>query len=216
MFNGSKGSVRVHVKVCGITRVEDALAAVRYGADAIGFVFWSQSPRSVAPAQAREIASRLPPFVSTVGVYVDPSSDWVEETSDSVGLSLLQFHGEESPDFCSQFRLPYIKALRVRKGMDLLQYSKLYQSARGLLLDTYTAGMPGGTGQVFDWDLIPKDFPLPLVLSGGLNPDNVVPAIKQVQPWAVDVSSGVEIAKGIKDVNKISAFMQGVKNCEDL
>ncbi|PTR03516.1 phosphoribosylanthranilate isomerase [Nitrosomonas nitrosa] len=208
--------MRVRVKVCGITRVEDALAAARHGADAIGFVFWDQSARSVAPAQAREIASRLPPFVSTVGVYVDPSPDWVEETAVTAGLSLLQFHGEELPDFCSQFRLPYIKALRVREGVDLLQYVKLYQNAKGLLLDTYTAGMPGGTGQVFDWGLIPTDFPLPLVLSGGLNPDNVMPAIKQVRPWAVDVSSGVEIAKGIKDVNKISAFMQGVKNCEDL
>ena len=208
--------MRVRVKVCGITRVEDALAAARHGADAIGFVFWDQSARSVAPAQAREIASRLPPFVSTVGVYVDPSPEWVEETAVTAGLSLLQFHGEELPDFCSQFRLPYIKALRVREGVDLLQYGKLYQNAKGLLLDTYTAGMPGGTGQVFDWGLIPRDFPLPLVLSGGLNPDNVMPAIKQVRPWAVDVSSGVEIAKGIKDINKISAFMQGVKNCEDL
>ena len=208
--------MRVRVKVCGITRVEDALAAARHGADAIGFVFWDQSARSVTLTQAREIASRLPPFVSTVGVYVDPSPDWVEETAVTAGLSLLQFHGEELPDFCSQFRLPYIKALRVREGVDLLQYGKLYQNAKGLLLDTYTAGMPGGTGQAFDWGLIPTDFPLPLVLSGGLNPDNVMPAIKQVRPWAVDVSSGVEIAKGIKDVNKISAFMQGVKNCEDL
>lgn len=208
--------MRIRVKVCGITRVEDALAAVQQGADAIGFVFWPQSARFVSPAQAREIVLQLPPFVSVVGVYVDPSPAWVEETSVMAGLSLLQFHGEETPEFCGQFRLPYIKALRVREGMDLLQYGKLYRNATGLLLDSYRAGMPGGTGQVFDWSLIPRDFPLPLVLSGGLDPDNVVPAIRQVRPWAVDISSGVEIRKGIKDVNKIAAFMQGVKNCEDL
>ena len=211
-----KDFVSVRVKVCGITRVEDALVAVQHGADAIGFVFWPQSARFVSPVQAREIVLRLPPFVSAVGVYVDPSPEWVEETSTITGVNLLQFHGEESPEFCDQFMLPYIKALRVREGMDLLQYGKLYQNAKGLLLDTYAAGMPGGTGQIFDWNLIPSDFPLPLVLSGGLNPDNVVNAIRQVRPWAVDVSSGVEVAKGIKDVNKISAFMQGVKNCEDL
>lgn len=206
----------VRVKICGITRVEDALLAAHQGADAIGFVFWRQSARFISPAQAREIVLQLPPFVSVVGVYVDPSPEWVEETSIIAGLSLLQFHGEETPEFCNQFRLPYIKALRVREGMDLLQYGQLYQAAKGLLLDTYSAGMPGGTGQVFDWSLIPTGFPLPLVLSGGLNPDNVESAIRQIRPWAVDVSSGVEVAKGIKDVNKISAFMQGVKNCEDL
>lgn len=206
----------VRVKVCGITRVEDALAAVQEGADAIGFVFWSESARFVSPIKAREIVSKLPPFVSVVGVYVDPSPEWVEETSITAGLNLLQFHGEESPEFCGQFMLPYIKALRVRAGMDLIQYGTLYPNAKGFLLDAYMAGIPGGTGQVFDWNLIPKDFPLPLILSGGLNPDNVANAIKQIRPWAVDVSSGVEIAKGIKDLNKISAFMQGVKNCEDL
>jgi phosphoribosylanthranilate isomerase len=208
--------VSVRVKICGITRVEDALVAVQHGADAIGFVFWRQSTRFISPAQAREIVVRLPPFVNVVGVYVDPSPEWVEETSITAGLSLLQFHGEETPEFCNKFKLPYIKALRVRREMNLLQYAELYQNAKGLLLDAYTAGMPGGTGQVFDWSLIPTDFPLPLVLSGGLNSDNVVNAIRQVRPWAVDVSSGVEAEKGIKDVNKISAFMQGVKNCEDL
>lgn len=206
----------VRVKICGITRAEDALVAVQHGADAIGFVFWRQSTRFISPAHAREIVLRLPPFVNVVGVYVDPSPEWVEETSITAGLNLLQFHGEETPEFCNQFKLPYIKALRVRREMNLLQYAELYQNAKGLLLDAYTAGMPGGTGQVFDWSLIPTDFPLPLVLSGGLNSDNVVNAIRQVRPWAVDVSSGVEAAKGIKDVNKISAFMQGVKNCEDL
>lgn len=204
------------IKICGITRIEDALAAARLGADAIGLVFWPQSARSITPAKAREIVAALPPFISTVGVYVDPETEWVEETASVAGLNLLQFHGDESPEFCSQFSLPYIKAVRVRAGVDLLQYATRYSSARGLLLDTYVEGTPGGTGDAFNWSLIPQRLPLPLILSGGLHPDNVTTAIKQVQPWAVDVSSGVEAAKGIKDAEKIAAFMQGVRNSESL
>jgi phosphoribosylanthranilate isomerase len=206
----------VRVKVCGITRVEDALSAIRLGANAIGFVFWPKSSRYITPDSVREIVLALPPFVTTVGVYVDPTQEWVEETAVAGGLSLLQFHGDESPEFCEQFSLPYIKAIRVREGVDLLQYTTRYRRARGLLLDTYTAGMPGGTGHVFDWKLIPQDLSLPLILSGGLNPGNVLQAIKQTRPWAVDVSSGVEAAKGIKDEKKISAFMQGVRKSESL
>jgi phosphoribosylanthranilate isomerase len=206
----------VRVKVCGITRVEDALSAIRLGANAIGFVFWSKSSRYITPDSVREIVLALPPFVTTVGVYVDPTQEWVEETAVAGGLSLLQFHGDEAPEFCEQFSLPYIKAIRVREGVDLLQYTTRYRRARGLLLDTYTAGMPGGTGHVFDWKLIPQDLSLPLILSGGLNPANVLQAIKQTRPWAVDVSSGVEAAKGIKDEKKISAFMQGVRKSESL
>lgn len=206
----------VRVKICGITRINDALSAARLGAHAIGFVFWPKSSRYISPDAVREIVSSLPPFVSTVGVYVDPTSAWVEETSVKGGLSLLQFHGDESPEFCEQFSLPYIKAIRVREGMDLVQYASRYHHASGMLLDTYTAEMPGGTGHTFDWKLIPQDFPLPLILSGGLNPGNVSQAIKQTRPWAVDVSSGVEAAKGIKDEQKISAFMQGVRTSESL
>jgi phosphoribosylanthranilate isomerase len=206
----------VRVKVCGITRVEDALSAIRLGANAIGFVFWSKSSRYITLDSVREIVLALPPFVTTVGVYVDPTQEWVEETAVAGGLSLLQFHGDEAPEFCEQFSLPYIKAIRVREGVDLLQYTTRYRRARGLLLDTYTAGMPGGTGHVFDWKLIPQDLSLPLILSGGLNPANVLQAIKQTRPWAVDVSSGVEAAKGIKDEKKISAFMQGVRKSESL
>ena len=206
----------VRVKVCGITRVEDALSAIRLGANAIGFVFWSKSSRYITLDSVREIVLALPPFVTTVGVYVDPTQEWVEETAVAGGLSLLQFHGDEAPEFCEQFSLPYIKAIRVREGVDLLQYTTRYRHARGLLLDTYTAGMPGGTGHVFDWKLIPQDLSLPLILSGGLNPGNVLQAIKQTRPWAVDVSSGVEAAKGIKDEKKISAFMQGVRKSESL
>ena len=204
------------IKICGITRIEDALTATRLGADAIGFIFWPKSARFISPAKAREIVDELPPFVSAVGVYVDPEEGWVEESSNIARLSLLQFHGDESPEFCDQFSLPYIKALRVREGMDLLQYEDQYSSARGLLLDTYTEGMPGGTGDTFNWDLIPQGLKVPLILSGGLHPGNVTMAIKRVQPWAVDVSSGVESAKGIKDAEKIAAFMRGVRHSESL
>ncbi len=204
------------IKICGITRIEDALTATRLGADAIGFIFWPKSARFISPAKAREIVDELPPFVSAVGVYVDPEEGWVEESSNIARLSLLQFHGDESPEFCDQFSLPYIKALRVREGMDLLQYEDQYSSARGLLLDTYTEGMPGGTGDTFNWDLIPQGLTVPLILSGGLHPGNVTMAIKRVQPWAVDVSSGVESAKGIKDAEKIAAFMRGVRHSESL
>lgn len=204
------------IKICGITRIEDALAAARLGTDAIGLVFWPQSARAVTPAKAREIVAALPPFISSVGVYVDPEAEWVEQTASVAGLNLLQFHGDESPEFCSQFSLPYIKAVRVRAGVDLLQYATRYSSARGLLLDTYVEGTPGGTGDAFNWGLIPQRLPLPLILSGGLHPGNVTTAIKQAQPWAVDVSSGVEAAKGVKDAEKIAAFMQGVRNSESL
>ncbi len=201
----------VRVKVCGITRLEDALAAVNNGADAIGFVFWEKSARYVTPDMARQISAKIPAFVNTVGVYVDPTPEWVNETAQAAKLSLLQFHGDESVQFCEQFLYPYIKAVRVREDLDLLQYAQQYQNAKGLLLDTYAANMPGGTGHVFDWRLIPQDLPLPLILSGGLHAGNVAMAIQKTQPWAVDVSSGVEAAKGIKDEKKIIAFMQGVR-----
>ena len=206
----------VRVKICGITRVEDALAAVRLGASAIGLVFWKQSARYVAPVTAQEIIRALPPFVTTVGVYVDPDPEWVKETFFVAGLNLLQFHGDESPEFCQRFSLPYIKAVRVRPGLDLLQYAARYVEARGLLLDTYVDGAPGGTGYVFDWSLIPQNIPLPLILSGGLHAGNVTMAINQARPWAVDVSSGVEASKGIKDAEKIAAFMRGVRTSESL
>lgn len=208
--------MRICVKICGITRLEDAMAAVHHGADAIGFILWPQSERYIPLEAISRIVKHLPPFVQAVGVYVDPTKSWVEETSTAASLNLLQFHGEEPPDFCNQFHLPYIKAVRVRSGLDLLQCAQRYEKARGLLLDTYTAGKPGGTGQIFDWKLIPSKLPLPWILSGGLHPGNIVDAINQTQPSAIDVSSGIEVDKGIKDINKISAFMQGVRSCEDL
>jgi len=206
----------VRVKVCGITRVDDALTATRLGAHAIGFVFWTRSARYISPHVARKIITALPPFVSVVGVYVDPDPEWVEKTCSVAGLSLLQFHGDESPEFCSQFSLPYIKAVRIRTGVDLLQYASRYSSASALLLDTYVEGVPGGTGHTFDWSSTPQNLSLPLILSGGLHADNVSVAIEEARPWAVDVSSGVEVAKGVKDADKIAAFMIGVRNGEGL
>jgi phosphoribosylanthranilate isomerase len=201
----------VRVKVCGITRCEDAKAAVQLGVDAIGFVFWPKSARYIDPGTAGQIVAQIPPFICAVGVYVDPDLGWVEKTIKAAKLNLLQFHGDESPEFCDQFSQPYIKAIRVKQDTDLLQYAERYKTAKGLLLDTYAADMPGGTGHAFDWRLIPQYLPLPLILSGGLDSSNVSMAIKQTRPWAVDVSSGVEAAKGIKDEKKIFAFMQGVK-----
>jgi phosphoribosylanthranilate isomerase len=201
----------VRVKVCGITRSEDALSAVKAGVDAIGFVFWPNSQRYIDPESADRIASQIPSFITTVGVYVDPDVSWVEQTISIVKLSLLQFHGNESPEFCAQFSVPYIKAIRVKEDTDLLQYAQRFETAKGLLVDTYAPGMPGGTGHTFDWKLIPPQLTLPLILSGGLSPENVSTAIRETRPWAVDVSSGVEVSKGIKDEEKIFAFMQGVK-----
>ena len=204
------------IKICGITRIEDALTAIRLGANAIGFIFWDKSARYIDPKEARKIVMALPPFVTVVGVYVNPSSEWVEETCSIAGLNLLQFHGDELPEFCSQFPLPYIKAVRIRSGIDLLQYAAQYSSSNGLLLDSYVEGVPGGTGRTFEWSLIPENLSLPLIVSGGLHAKNVCEAIREAKPWAVDVSSGVEITKGIKDADKIAAFMTGVRDGEKL
>jgi phosphoribosylanthranilate isomerase len=202
------------VKICGITRADDALAAARLGAHALGFVFFARSPRHMTSERAAGIVRKLPPFVTAVGLFVNPEADEVERVLDEVPLDLLQFHGEETPAFCAQFGMPYIKAARVRPGLDLLQYAQLYRTARGLLLDTFVDGMHGGTGTAFDWSLIPSQLPLPVILSGGLDPANVAIAIRRVRPWAVDVSSGVEVSPGIKDERKMAAFFQDVRNAD--
>lgn len=202
------------VKICGITRIEDGLAAAHAGAAAIGLVFYDKSPRHVELERAGEISRALPPFVSAVGLFVNPEREQVEKTLVSVHLDLLQFHGDEPESFCSSFRVPYIKAARVKPGLDLVQYAADYASAKGILLDAFVEGMAGGTGKVFDWSLIPEDLPLPVILSGGLDADNVTDAIRSVDPWAVDVSSGVESSKGIKDAARIAAFMQGVRKAD--
>jgi phosphoribosylanthranilate isomerase len=197
-----------------LTRLEDALEAARLGARALGFVFYSRSPRYIEPALAAEIIRQLPPFVTSVGLFVNAEPGDVERVLDQAGLDLLQFHGEETPQYCAQFRCSYLKALRVRPGMDLLQYAHQYAGARGLLLDAFVEGTHGGTGASFDWDLIPPDIQMPVVLSGGLNAANVAAAIRRVRPWAVDVSSGVEAKPGVKDARKMAEFFQGVHDAD--
>lgn len=200
------------VKICGITRPEDALAAARAGAHAIGLVFYEKSPRYVTPARAAEIIRVLPPFITAVALFVDATPGEVRAALAVAPAGLLQFHGDEPPAFCRQFGLPYIKAVRVRPGTDLLQYARDYHDAKALLLDAYVEGLHGGSGAAFDWSLIPRGLPLPVILSGGLTPENVMDAVRSVRPGAVDVSSGVESAKGIKDARKIAAFIKGVRS----
>ncbi|MDZ5741605.1 phosphoribosylanthranilate isomerase [Pseudomonas asiatica] len=201
----------VRSKICGITRIEDALAAAEAGADAIGFVFYAKSPRAVDVRQARAIIAELPPFVTTVGLFVNASRCELNEILEVVPLDLLQFHGDETPQDCEGYHRPWIKALRVRPGDDLEAACRVYAGARGILLDAYVPGVPGGTGEAFDWSLVPARLSKPIILAGGLSVDNVGQAIAQVRPYAVDVSGGVEQAKGIKDAAKIEAFMRAVK-----
>jgi len=200
----------VRSKICGITRIEDALAAVDAGADAIGLVFYAKSPRAVSVQQARAIIAALPPFVTTVGLFVNASRCELGEILDAVPLDLLQFHGDETPADCEGYHRPYIKALRVKAGDDIAASCKAYAGASGILLDTYVEGVPGGTGEAFDWSLIPERLSKPIILAGGLTMKNVAEAIAQVHPYAVDVSGGVEQSKGIKDHAKIRAFIQAV------
>ncbi len=204
--------MRTRVKICGITRVEDALTAVQHGCDAIGLVFYAPSPRNVSPRQAAEIVARLPAFITAVGLFVDAAPAEINTVLAAVRLDLLQFHGEETPQQCRQYGLPYMKAIRVKADTNLLQYAAEYSDAQALLLDAYAEGVAGGTGQAFDWSLIPANLPQPIVLAGGLHAGNVGAAIQQVRPYAVDVSGGVEVTKGIKDADKIAAFMRGVKD----
>ena len=200
----------VRSKICGITRIEDALIAAEAGADAIGLVFYAKSPRAVSIQQARDIVAALPAFVTTVGLFVNASREELNDVLAGVALDLLQFHGDETPAECESYQRPYIKALRVKPGDDIAQLAAPYAKARGILLDTYMPGIPGGTGAAFDWSLVPRGLPQPVILAGGLSADNVQVAIEQVRPYAVDVSGGVEADKGIKDAAKIRAFMQAI------
>ena len=202
---------RTRIKICGLTREEDVRAAVAAGADAIGFVFYPPSPRYVSFERAAELARLVPPFVSIVGLFVNPAPDFVREALAKVPLQVLQFHGDEQETNCVGFGLPYIKAARMRPGLDLLKYAACFPGAQGLLVDAFVEGYGGG-GETFDWSLIPSKLPLPLILSGGLNAGNVAEAVRCVQPWAVDVSSGVEAAKGIKDAVRIIEFVAGVQH----
>ncbi len=206
------------IKICGITRVEDGLAAAHAGADAIGLVFVASSPRHVTPGRAREIVGALPPFVATVALFVNPGAAEVEAVLKTVRPDVLQFHGEESAAFCRSFGVPYLKGFRVRLGSDLLQSASIYGDAQGWLLDAWSGAAHGGTGERFDWALIPRGLARPVLLAGGLSPANVAAAVRQVRPWAVDVSSGVEAGdgktKGIKDAAKVAAFIKEVENVD--
>jgi phosphoribosylanthranilate isomerase len=202
--------MRTRVKFCGITRREDAVHAARLGADAVGLVFYPRSPRAVNLQQACQIVRELPPFVTVVGLFVNATSSYIQEVLDSVPIDNLQFHGDESPEECSRYDRPYIKAIRMAERIDLPQLVQTYGDASALLLDTYQIGAPGGTGQMFDWDRIPEGLPKAIVLAGGLTPENVTQAVMKVRPYAVDVSGGVEQTKGVKDVAKMAAFMRGV------
>lgn len=199
------------VKICGITNLGDALAAVEAGADALGFVFYAPSKRYVTPEQAGEIIRKLPPFVTTVGLFVNADVDFVETVLATAQLDLLQFHGDESNADCVRFGRPFIKALRVKPDLDLMQAFSAYPDARGILLDAYRPGVPGGTGEVFDWDLIPDEIAGAITLAGGLDATNVARAVAAVGPYAVDVSGGVEAAPGQKDGAKVSAFVEAAK-----
>ncbi|MDR2164996.1 MAG: phosphoribosylanthranilate isomerase [Zoogloeaceae bacterium] len=197
------------IKICGLTRPGDVDAAVAAGADAVGFVFYPQSARYVSPGVAAALARRLPPFVSAVGLFVNASVAEIEATLTEVPLDLLQFHGDETPEECARWRRPYLKAARMRPDVDLLQYAASFATARALLLDAFVETRGGG-GETFDWSLIPSGLPLPFVLAGGLNPENVGEAVRRVRPAAVDVSSGVETAKGVKDPRRMAAFVAAV------
>ena len=201
---------RTRIKICGITRPEDANAVVDAGADAIGLVFYPPSPRAVSIEQAQNVVADVPAFVTVTALFVNPTVEQVQSVLDSVRIDLIQFHGDEDDDFCRQFGHPYIKALRVRQASDVVALCLRFPSALAVLLDSYKPGVPGGTGETFDWSLVPATPPKPIILAGGLDPDNVNHAIDVVRPYAVDVSGGVEAGKGIKEHGKITKFVNEV------
>lgn len=203
------------IKICGITTSDDAKMVCNAGADALGLVFYPPSPRYVNTAQAAKIITSLPPFITIVALFVDALKEDVEQLLEQVPIDIIQFHGNESADFCASFKRPYIKAVRMKDGLDLYALQKQYSSARGLLLDTYKKGVPGGTGETFNWHKVPQDLSLPIILAGGLIADNVTQAIQQVRPYAVDVSGGVEASKGLKDRNKVLQFIENARQLAD-
>lgn len=204
--------MRTRIKICGLRDAATALQVAKLGADAIGLVFYPPSPRHVSADVAAEIVAALPAFVMSVGLFVNESAEVVSSVLAKVPLDLLQFHGDEDLAYCSQFGRPFIKALRVKPDLNLLEYAQRFVSplCRGLLLDAWVDGVPGGTGESFDWSVLPSEWPLPLILSGGLHPENVATAVERVQPWAVDVSSGVESSKGVKDLHQVELFIRAL------
>lgn len=202
----------IKVKICGITNLTDALHAAELGADALGFVFVEDSPRFVKPLDASQIIERLPPFLSKVGLFVNPSIDEVNHVINTCSFDLIQFHGDESSSFCEQFNLPYIKAISVKSELSLVEYEKKYESASAFLLDSFSRDARGGTGKIFDWNLIPQNISKPIIVAGGLNKNNINELFDKNKPYAVDVSSGVESFKGKKDYNMMQEFILGVRN----
>jgi len=200
------------VKFCGITNLEDAIKASQLGVDALGFVFYSKSSRFISPKEANKIIQKLPPFISTVGLFVNQSKSEVEEAIEACPVNLLQFHGDEDALFCSQYNLPYIKAISMKSGINLLKCIEDFRSAKALLLDSYSEDARGGTGKVFNWKSIPLNTSKPFIVAGGLNPNNVENLLELISPYGVDVSSGIESGKGIKDYQLMKNFILGVTN----
>ena len=200
------------IKICGITNSKNALDAADLGVDALGFVFFGESPRYIEPKKARKIINLLPSFVLRVGLFVNASKEEVLSAISDSSVNVLQFHGNEDEQFCNQFNLPYIKAISFQDGVNLLEYCKLFTSSSAILIDTYSENMRGGTGKTFNWDLLPKELPLPLIVAGGLNSGNVSSLINSINPYGVDVSGGVESDKGIKDYTMMKNFVLGVHN----
>ena len=204
--------MKTKVKICGITNLKNALEASEIGVDALGFVFFKDSPRYIDPIEAGKIINLLPTFVLRVGLFVNPSKNEVLSAISDSRINMIQFHGDENEEFCNQFNLPYIKAVAFRDDLNLLEYCKLYTSSSAILVDTYSEKLRGGTGKTFDWDLLPKELPLPIIIAGGLDSANVSLLIKTLNPYGVDVSGGVEREKGIKDYNMMKNFVLGVNN----
>jgi phosphoribosylanthranilate isomerase len=205
-------ATRTRIKICGIREAAHAQLAAEAGADAIGLVFHRASPRYVTPEEAARIVAALPPFLMSVGLFVDLPAAEVRAILDQVPLDMLQFHGDESPEFCAGFGKPFVRVVRMEARTDLLEYARRFSGAKALILDAHVPGQPGGTGQTFDWAAIPRDLPVPLILSGGLTVANVARAVREVRPWAVDVSSGVEASRGVKDARKIVEFIRSVRS----
>jgi phosphoribosylanthranilate isomerase len=200
------------IKVCGITSTQDALFTAQAGVDAIGLVFFEKSPRNVTAEQAKQICAVLPPFVTTVGLFVNAEKAWVETLLETVPLDVLQFHGAESPEYCASFSRPYIKAVPMNGLQSFEAYADQYPDAQGFLVDSHAPDTVGGTGETFDWKQVPQDYPKPIILAGGLKPENVAQAIEMTHVYAVDVSSGVEATKGVKSEEKVKAFVQNVRS----
>ncbi len=203
--------MRTRIKICGMTRLQDAENAIETGADALGFVFWSPSKRFIPIQDAANIVDRVSAYVSTVAVFVDPTEAEVRAVLDHVEIDSLQFHGQEPVDFCTHFDRPFVKTLSMREDLDVSGFCRQYPQAKGVLLDTYQAGTPGGTGEQFRWQWIPEQLSLPVILAGGLTAENIAQAIHHVRPYAVDVSSGVESAPGRKNVEKLKALVRAVR-----